>query len=67
MVAGLDEKLRSDPNDPDGWMRLLRSYRVLGKDDAARDALKRALVALGAESEAGKRLAAFAVEQGVAQ
>lgn len=67
MVAGLDEKLRAEPNDPDGWIRLLRSYQVLGKGDAARDALKRALTALGADSEAGKRIAAFAAEQGVTQ
>lgn len=67
MVSGLDEKLRSEPNDPDGWMRLVRAYHVLGKGDAASDALKRALAALGADSEAGRRIAAFAAEQGVAQ
>lgn len=67
MVAGLDEKLRADPNDPDGWIRLMRSYQVLGKGDAARDALKRAMAALGSDSEAGRRVAAFAAEQGVTQ
>lgn len=65
MVAGLDERLRADPSDVEGWTRLVRSYRVLGRDDAASDALKRALAALGADSEAGRRVAAFAQEQGV--
>ena len=34
MVAGLDEKLRQNPHDPEGWTRLVRSYVVLGKTDA---------------------------------
>ncbi len=37
MVAGLAEKLKTDPNNPDGWVRLVRAYAVLG-DTAARDA-----------------------------
>lgn len=65
MVASLDERLRANPDDPEGWERLVRSYQVLGRPDAAKDALKRALGALGAESDGGKRLAAFAAEQGM--
>lgn len=60
MVASLDQKLRRDAADPDGWMRLIRSYMVLGKPDEARDALKRSLAALGADSEGGRKVAAFA-------
>lgn len=37
MVASLAEKLKTDPNNPDGWVRLVRAYAVLG-DTAARDA-----------------------------
>jgi cytochrome c-type biogenesis protein CcmH len=37
MVAGLAERLESNPDDPDGWIRLVRSYAVLG-DVARRDA-----------------------------
>lgn len=29
MVAGLEARLAQNPEDPDGWARLLRSYRVL--------------------------------------
>ena len=34
MVARLDEKLKENPLDPEGWQRLVRSYVVLGKTDA---------------------------------
>ena len=37
MVAGLAERLEANPDDPDGWIRLVRSYAVLG-DVARRDA-----------------------------
>jgi cytochrome c-type biogenesis protein CcmH len=35
MVAGLAAQLKAEPDNPDGWARLLRSYDVLG-DAAAR-------------------------------
>lgn len=59
MVAGLDERLRQNPRDVEGWQRLVRSYQVLGKPDEARDALKRGMAALGQESVEGKQLADF--------
>lgn len=37
MVAGLAAKLKANPDDPEGWERLVKSYAVLG-DSAARDA-----------------------------
>lgn len=46
MVASLDEKLKTRPDDAEGWKRLVRSYVVLGKADAARDALVRGRKAL---------------------
>ncbi len=42
MVAGLAERLEKQPDDPAGWMRLARSWRVLGENDRARDAFARA-------------------------
>ncbi len=36
MVASLDEKLKADPSDKQGWLRLLRAYGVLGKKDDMR-------------------------------
>ena len=59
MVAGLDEKLRQNPRDVDGWTRLVRSYHMLGRADAARDALKRGMAAFGEGSAEGKQLAEF--------
>jgi cytochrome c-type biogenesis protein CcmH len=37
MVAGLAAKLEANPDDPDGWVKLVRAYAVLG-DAARRDA-----------------------------
>lgn len=37
MVAGLAARLETSPDDPDGWVRLVRAYAVLG-DAAKRDA-----------------------------
>ena len=65
MVAQLDERLRENPDDREGWQRLVRSYMVLGKADEARDALSRGVAALGEESAAARELVAFAAEQGV--
>jgi cytochrome c-type biogenesis protein CcmH len=37
MVAGLAQRLQANPDDPEGWVRLVRSYAVLG-DGPRRDA-----------------------------
>jgi len=42
MVEGLAQRLQSDPNDLDGWLKLSRSYGVLGENDKAVDALSHA-------------------------
>jgi len=65
MVAGLDDKLKQNPRDEEGWMRLIRSYVVLGKADKARDALGRAVAAFGAGSEQAGKFTAFAASLGV--
>jgi cytochrome c-type biogenesis protein CcmH len=38
MVAQLAAKLQTEPNDPEGWMRLGRAYAVLGEINKASDA-----------------------------
>lgn len=63
MVAGLDEKLRANPDDVEGWQRLIRSYVVLGRADDAKAALARALA--GLEGEKKDQVSAFAAELGV--
>ena len=65
MVAGLDEKLKADPNNFDGWMRLVRSYVMLKDPVKAQDALVRALTAFPASSEQGKAILAQATELGL--
>ncbi|MBZ9674815.1 c-type cytochrome biogenesis protein CcmI [Mesorhizobium sp. ES1-1] len=65
MVAGLDGKLRQNPRDPEGWMRLVRSYVVLGKTDQARDALGRAISVFGTGSEEARKFTAFAASLGL--
>lgn len=65
MVAGLDEKLRQNPRDTEGWMQLIRSYVVLGKADQARDALHRGIAVFGADSEEAKKFTAFAASLGL--
>ncbi|TPI32516.1 c-type cytochrome biogenesis protein CcmI [Mesorhizobium sp. B3-2-1] len=65
MVAGLDDKLRQNPHDPEGWMRLVRSYVVLGKTDQARDALGRAIAVFGADSDEARKFTAFAASLGL--
>jgi cytochrome c-type biogenesis protein CcmH len=43
MVAQLAARLEENPNDLQGWIRLGRSYNVLGKPNDARDALAKAV------------------------
>jgi len=42
MVDGLAAKLRSDPEDFEGWMKLARAYGVLDEHDKAADAYEQA-------------------------
>ncbi|MER8504254.1 c-type cytochrome biogenesis protein CcmI [Mesorhizobium sp. M0204] len=65
MVASLDEKLRQNPRDEEGWMQLVRSYVVLGKTDQARDALNRGIAVFGADSDQARKFTAFAASLGV--
>lgn len=47
MVAGLAERLKKSPNDPAGWLRLIRAYTVLGETQKAKDALATARKTVG--------------------
>lgn len=66
MVAGLDEKLKSNPDNFEGWMRLVRSYAMLKQPEKAADALARALKAFPAGTDNGKQLVALASQLGIA-
>lgn len=65
MVDTLDAKLRDDPNNFEGWMRLIRSYAVLDDKDRASDALKRGLAAFPASGDQGRQLVALARQLGL--
>ena len=65
MVAGLDARLRENPQDPEGWARLMRSYVMLGDKQAASDALARGRQALGEDSDAARNLVALAGSLGL--
>jgi cytochrome c-type biogenesis protein CcmH len=67
MVEGLEEKLKADGSDQEGWARLIRSRTVLGEMDKARAAYAAAQAALKGRPEALTQLAAIAKELGVAQ
>jgi cytochrome c-type biogenesis protein CcmH len=67
MVAGLDRKLKENPQDREGWQRLIRSYLVLQRKDDALAALDRATAAFGEDSAEAGELAAFAAELGLAR
>ena len=43
MVEGLAAKLKDDPNNLDGWLRLARSYGVLGEWNKSITAYQKAL------------------------
>ncbi|MFC7065240.1 c-type cytochrome biogenesis protein CcmI [Brucella rhizosphaerae] len=63
MVQRLDESLRENGGDIDGWKRLVRSYMILNRRDDALDALKRGVEALDGEKRA--ELTGFAAELGL--
>ncbi len=65
MVTQLDERLTENPDNFEGWVRLIRSYMVLKDEAKAKDALQRALKQFPADKEQGKALVAQANQLGV--
>ena len=56
----LAAKLADDPNNFEGWMRIIRSYVVLDQRPKAEAALQTALKTFPADSENGRQLVALA-------
>ncbi len=56
MVERLAERLRKDGSDVEGWLRLVRSYVVLGDRDNARSAADEARRALAGQPDNVRRL-----------
>lgn len=65
MVDGLAARLRRNPRDADGWIRLMRSRMVLNERDAARQTLAAALAAFEGDAATQTRLRAAARELGL--
>lgn len=57
MVARLAARLEETPQDIEGWLRLARAYKVLGRDDDARLAIVKARQAFAGDEEALGRIA----------
>ena len=51
MVAKLDARLTDNPDDPEGWVKLINSRMVLKQPEAAAEALTRARTALAASPD----------------
>ena len=62
MVDGLDEKLKVNPNDVEGWLRLIRARTVLNEADKASTALAAARTAFASDAEKLKMIDALALE-----
>ena len=60
MVAGLAARLKANPDDAQGWQRLIRAYAVLGDQPKARAALADARKAFAGHADV---LAAFEAER----
>jgi len=65
MVASLAERLKSDPANAEGWLRLLRSYIVLGERDKALAAVADARRALQSEPDKLQRVEQLVKELGL--
>jgi cytochrome c-type biogenesis protein CcmH len=66
MVSGLAERLKTQPDDVEGWLRLIRSYSVLGRPDDAVNAVRAALRGVRATGER-ERVAALVSDLGLPQ
>lgn len=65
MVQRLADRLKANPKDEDGWIRLMRSRMVLKEEAQAKEALRSGLAAFPDDSAARGRLRSAAAELGV--
>ena len=65
MVEGLANKLADNPNDVEGWLRLMRSYQVLGELEKAKEALAKALSTFALDTDSTAKIKAAASELGL--
>lgn len=65
MVETLAARLQNEPDNFEGWMRLVRSYGVLGMKDKAAQALATALKTFPADTDKGGQLKALGDSMGI--
>ncbi len=65
MVSRLAEKLTSEPDDAEGWLRLVRAYAVLDRRQEARQAATTGMKSVSASADRA-RIASLANELGIA-
>lgn len=65
MVETLAARLENEPDNFEGWMRLVRSYGVLGMKDKAAAALATALKTFPADTDKGGQLKALGDSMGI--
>ena len=65
MVSRLANRLKSNPKDADGWIRLMRARMVLGETGMATEALQSARAAFAGDAATQGRLTQAAQELGV--
>ena len=65
MVENLAGKLAANPNDLEGWLRLMRSYMVLNDAGKAKDAYDKAQTAFSSNADGLAQLKAAAAELGI--
>ncbi len=67
MVEGLAARLEQTPNDVDGWVRLIRSRKVLGESQKAGEAFHRAMDVFKDAPREQARIVAIGQEMGLTQ
>jgi cytochrome c-type biogenesis protein CcmH len=67
MVDGLAARLKANPDDPTGWVRLVRAYGVLGETDRQAAALAEARRRYGGRTEVLSALSAAASPPGTSR
>jgi len=65
MVDGLEERLKADGKDLDGWRRLINARMVLGERDKAKASLEEARIAMKETPDAVTQLDALARQLGM--
>lgn len=65
MVAGLAARLEAEPDDLQGWLMLLRSYRVLGREAQLAESLERARAVFADRPDARAEIEGLAEQLGL--